>query len=83
MIKKKCHQFLTLWFPQATIENIINGPANTWVINAKVGNVTKQFYLLSDCSHVVEGRMTSLFDQNSTVEIAPAPANRRTSQITQ
>ncbi len=72
--KEKVSSIFNTRFPQATIENIINGPANTWVINAKVGNVTKQFYLLSDRSHVVEGRMTSLFDQNSTVEIAPAPA---------
>lgn len=72
--KEKVTAIFNTRFPKATIENISTGPANTWVINAKVGSDAKQFYLLSDRSHVVEGKMTSLFDQNYAVEINPAPA---------
>ncbi|MAD73454.1 MAG: hypothetical protein CML20_01390 [Rheinheimera sp.] len=48
-------------FPDVTIKNISNGPADTWIIKTEFKGGSKSFYLLSDSSHFIEGDVYSVF----------------------
>ncbi|MBL0710760.1 MAG: thioredoxin domain-containing protein [Colwellia sp.] len=48
-------------FPDVTIKNISNGPADTWIIKTEFKGGSRSFYLLSDSSHFIEGDVYSVF----------------------
>lgn len=47
--------------PEAELTSFGLGPAGTWVIQAKINKENRQFFMLSDKEHLIEGNIYSLY----------------------